>query len=112
MPLSPHQTRFLDELAGYGIHFVVTHWALGTTELQASEMNLFINDPDQFAAERFNVSMTQLRVWGEFITTNQCLGSTKAFERCKNIANNGGEVRTPDLMTADNPDCYCQKHKP
>ena len=112
MKITPHQVRFLEQVASYGIYFASGHWALGNFELKPDQIEAFSNDPDQFAAEQLGVSKNLFDAWAKFQHGQQCLGLTKKKERCRERAGNGHKVFHPKFFSITNPDCYCGKHKP
>lgn len=111
MKVAPHQEKFLETIAQQGVEYAGTHWALGTILLKAAQIQLFTEDPDEFAAEYLNVSKAHLLEWQDFISSWQCVGETNSGARCKATASNGFRVDKPKQFLSSNPDCYCTKHK-
>jgi len=110
MEITPHQLEYLEYINKHGIEFAATHWSIGTFPLAANQIQTFINDPDQFIAESFNVSKEKLLKWNEFMGSLQCHGQTKKGKPCRNLANNGYNVDKPNLYELSNTDLYCGQH--
>ena len=111
MEVTPHQEKFLETIPQQGVELVGTHWSIGTFVLSPGDIELFTEDADEFAAQRYGVSKEELFNWQEFISSWQCLGDTKSGARCKATASDGHRVSSPKQFGTSNPDCYCTKHK-
>jgi hypothetical protein len=108
--ISKHQVRFLETLMDHGIRFFAGHTHLGEFTLHPSEMEAFINRPEEFAAQKMGVAFEQYKAWSDFISSWQCLGTAKDGQRCKGRANYGFRV-TAKNYGPSNENCYCPKHK-
>lgn len=111
MEITPHQQAFLQTLIEQNIELTGHHWSLGIVSLRPDQVEAFIQDSDQFAAEQYGVSKEQFLSWKGFSGWPQCLGATQRGKQCGNLANYGHRVNHPKLFVGSNQDCYCNLHR-
>lgn len=112
MVITAEQQAFLQSLINHGIGIEAGHWALGHVNLRPDQVEAFTQDEDQFAADQHGVTKEHLLAWGGFMRKKICLGTTKLGKPCRNLANNGDDVDSPELFVSSNVNCYCHTHRP
>lgn len=111
MKLAPDQKKFLEQLLLEDIGLMGRHPSIGCFSLEPEDIELYTEDPDQFAAERCGIDKEQLFGWQEFIKCWNCQGKNRNGSACKAIANNGMNIMHPENFVLTSEDMYCPNHK-
>ena len=101
----------IKEMAGAGIGFYVNVPDPAGTQseiLRPHEIEEFVNDREQFLANRYSVSKEAYLKWLESGGIPQCGAFTKTGQRCRNPVSGGIQMALPRWVKLEGD--YCTVH--
>ena len=112
MKFSNKQAEFLHYIEKNNVSFTVRVPSQGHTNISASDVELFVNDPLTFLSSRYAVSNSVYLEWLYFQQTQcRCYGITKKGERCVNMAKDGLKIHHPKDFTKNHSSIFCKIHQ-
>lgn len=110
MPIPSEQRDLLTRLEEKGVQFLLKSPCGGLFLLKAEEAEHYLDDPDRFLANHYQISIQQLLSWRSFqMSGGRCQGTKKNGQPCTRSASM--PTNDPSRFAHDVAGRFCRQHQ-